>query len=154
MNHARLTPLVLLFALILTACTPIVRNHGYVPDDQSLSSVVVGRTTRDELPALIGTPTAQGVLTGSTWFFVKSRFTQLGPARAEEVRREVVAVSFAPNGTVSNVERFGLERGRVVALSSRVTDPGVSAIGALRQILGNFGRFRADQLIGEGAAGR
>lgn len=154
MNHARrrLTPLALLLALVVMACTPIYRNHGYAPDDTVLASVVVGQTTRDELPGLIGSPSAEGVLTGSTWFYVKSRFSQFGPYAAEEIRREVVAISFTDAGTVSNVERFGLERGRVVVLSRRVTDQGVSAISALRQILGNFGRFRADQILGGGGS--
>ena len=57
---------------------------------------------------------------------------------------------FAPDGKVSNVERFGLDRGRVVLLSRRVSDQGVSAAGALRQLLGNFGRLRADQLLNGG----
>lgn len=147
MNHARLTPLVLLVALILSACAPVFRNHGYVPDDLALSSVVVGQTSRDELPSLIGSPSAEGVLTGGAWFYVKSRFEHFGPYRPAEIRREVVAISFSQSGTVANVERFGMERGRVVVLSQRVTDPGVSAASALRQILGNFGRFRADQIF-------
>lgn len=151
MNLARrLTPLALLLALVLTACTPIYRNHGYVPDDATLASVAVGQTTRDELPSLIGSPSAEGVLTGSAWFYVRSRFSQFGPYASEEIRREVVAISFSDAGTVSNVERFGLERGRIVVLSRRVTDQGVTAAGALRQILGNFGRFRADQLLNGG----
>lgn len=146
----RLTPLALLLALALTACAPINRNHGYVPSDADLSAVVVGQTTRDELNTLVGRPSAEGVLTGSSWLYVKSRFTTFGPYRPEEVNREVVAISFAEDGTVANVERFGLERGRAVVLSRRVTDQGVTAAGAIRQILGNFGRFRADQLIGQG----
>ncbi|AXC50008.1 outer membrane protein assembly factor BamE [Paracoccus suum] len=149
MNHARLTPLVLLLALILSSCAPVFRNHGYVPDDQSLASIVVGQTTRDEVPSLIGSPSAEGVLTGGAWFYVKSRFEHFGPYRPAEIKREVVAISFAESGTVANVERFGLERGRVVVLSQRVTDPGVSAASALRQILGNFGKFRADQIFGQ-----
>lgn len=143
----RLAPLALLLALILAACAPIIRNHGYVPDEAALSGVVIGQTTRDELPMLIGRPSAEGVLTGSAWFYVKSRFSQFGPNPSREVKREVVAISFTDSGTVSNVERFGLERGRIVVLSQRVTDQGVSAVGALRQILGNFGRFRATDIL-------
>ena len=34
--------------------------------------------------------------------------------------RQVVAISFNESGTVTNVERFGLERGQIVVLSRRV----------------------------------
>lgn len=137
----------LTMAVALAACQPVHRNHGFVPDDADLAQVVVGQTTQGEVEATLGRPSAQGLLAGSSWFYVKSRFRHYGAAAPEEIGREVVALTFDEAGTVANVERFGLERGRVVVLSRRVTDPGVSAASALRQILGNFGRFRADQII-------
>lgn len=135
------------FAAALAACQPVFRNHGYVPDEMDLAQVVVGQTTQGEIEATLGRPSAQGLLAGSSWFYVKSRFEHYGARAPEEISREVVALTFDEAGTVANVERFGLERGRIVVLSRRVTDPGVSAASALRQILGNFGRFRADQFI-------
>lgn len=139
----------LTLAATLAACQPVYRNHGFVPDDADLAQIVIGQTTQGEIEATLGRPSAQGVLAGSNWFYVKSRFQHFGAAAPEEVQREVVALTFDEAGAVANVERFGLERGRVVVLSRRVTDPGVSAASALRQILGNFGRFRADQFIDE-----
>jgi hypothetical protein len=58
-----------------------------------------------------------------------------------------VAVSFAPGGTVTNVERFGLERGRVVTLSRRVTEGSVTEISLIGQLLGNLGNFQAADII-------
>ena len=132
---------------VVAACQPVHRNHGYVPNDAELAQVVVGQTTMADIESTLGRPSAQGLLAGSSWFYVKSRFEHYGPNPPREINREVVALTFTDAGTVANVERFGLERGRVVVLSRRVTDPGVSAASALRQILSNFGRFRADQFI-------
>lgn len=128
-------------------CVPIYRHHGYVPTDEDLAAVVVGQTTEGDLETLIGRPSAQGLLTGSGWFYVGSKFRQYGAMKAQEVERTVVAISFDSRGVVSNVERFGLEQGRIVVLSRRVTDPGVSGLSALRQILGNFGNITAGQVI-------
>ena len=64
-----------------------------------------------------------------------------------EVNRQVVAISFAPNGTVSNVERFGLERGRVVTLSRRVTEGGTPDVSFIGQLLRNVGNFQAGDFI-------
>lgn len=133
--------------LLAGGCVPIFRHHGYVPTDEDLAAVVVGQTTESELAGLIGRPSAQGLLTGSGWFYVGSKFRHFGVMKAQEVERTVVAISFDSRGVVSNVERFGLERGRVVVLSRRVTDPGVSGLSALRQILGNFGNITAGQVL-------
>ncbi|MGZ3217660.1 outer membrane protein assembly factor BamE [Paracoccus sp. T5] len=142
-----LMTLAFLAVLGLAACTPIYRNHGYVPPETELAQVAVGQTTMDDLPGLIGRPTAQGLLTGSGWYYVGSRWRRMGAAAPEEIDRQVVAISFAEGGVVSNVERFGLERGRVVTLSRRVTDGSVTEISLVGQLLGNLGNFQAGDFI-------
>ena len=131
----------------LAACAPVYRTHGYVPPEIDLQQVQVGQTTVDDLPALIGRPSAQGLLTGSGWYYVGSRWREFGAAAPREVDRQVVAISFAPNGTVSNVERFGLERGRVVTLSRRVTEGGTPDVSFIGQLLRNVGNFQAGDFI-------
>ena len=63
------------------------------------------------------------------------------------IDRQLLAISFNPQGNVSNVERFTLEDGRVVVLSRRVTETSVQGVGFIRQLLGNVGRLRADQFL-------
>ncbi|MNP87407.1 hypothetical protein D3C76_1882800 [compost metagenome] len=58
-----------------------------------------------------------------------------------------MAISFTEGGTVSNVERFGLERGQVVVLSRRVTDSGVASVSIVRQLMGNVGRVSAEDML-------
>ncbi|AUH62969.1 outer membrane protein assembly factor BamE [Paracoccus zhejiangensis] len=139
----------ILAVLAIAACAPVYRNHGYIPPENDLAQVVVGQTTVDELPGLIGRPSSQGLLTGSGWYYVGSRWRHYGPYEPDEITRQVVAVTFGETGTVANIERFGLERGRVVVLSRRVTDSGVGEISLIRQLMGNLGNFSAGQLIDE-----
>lgn len=139
--------LVTVAILGLSACSPVYRNHGYIPPEGDLAQIVVGETTMDMVPQLIGSPSAQGLLTGSGWYYVGSRWKHFGPFEPQEVNREVVALSFDQRGVVSNVERFGLEQGRVVPLSRRVTDSGVTEISLIGQILGNLGNFQAGEFI-------
>lgn len=141
--------LILAFVAVLglTACAPVFRNHGYVPPEQDLSQVVIGQTTMDQLEGLIGRPSAQGLLTGAGWYYVGSRWRHYGALPPQEVEREVVAISFAPNGTVANVERFGQERGRVVVLSRRVTEGSITEVSFIGQLLSNLGNFQAGDLI-------
>lgn len=131
----------------LAACTATYRNHGYVPAEDELAQVVVGKTAQSDLDGLIGRPSAQGVLTGSAWYYVGSRWQFYGAREPREIDRQVVAISFREDGVVANVERFGLERGRIVVLSRRVTESGITSIGLIRQLMGNVGRVQAGELI-------
>lgn len=149
-TRRRLIALTLALPLVAAAgCTRMYRNHGYVPTDDELAAVVVGQTNQAELEGLIGRPGSQGVLTGSDWYYVGSRWEHYGARPPREIEREVVAISFDPAGTVTNVQRFGLEQGRVVVLSQRVTDAGVSGAGILRQLFSNIGRFNPGQMLGD-----
>lgn len=131
------------FALCLlgAGCSAQYRNHGYVPSEEDLAEVVIGVDTRDSVAETLGAPTAGGVLEGGGFYYVRSRVKTVGPARPKEISRELVAVTFDGNGTVANVERFGLEDGRVVVLSRRVTDNGLNDISFIRQLFGNIGNF-------------
>lgn len=133
--------------MALAACQPIVRNHGYAPTDAQLEEILVGIDTRATVEDVVGPPSASGVLTDSAYFYVASRREQLGWLAPRVVDRQVVAISFAPDGVVSNVERFTLEDGRVVPLARRVTESSIRDTTFLRQLLGNIGRFDAEQIL-------
>lgn len=144
---------VLMLVVVTAACTPIYRDHGYAPTDADLAQVQVGQT-REQVSQAIGYPVSTGVLTESAWYYVGSRWRSYGALAPAPVTREVVAISFTPQGRVSNIERFGLERGRVVVLSRRVTESNVEGISFINQLLRNVGTIQADQLVGDRAAAR
>lgn len=133
--------------LSLTACVAQFRNHGYVPSAEQLAQISVGVDTKETIKDEIGTPGTEGILDSSAWYYVRSQFRHLGAFEPKEVDRQVVAISFDAQGRVSNVERFGLEQGRVVVLSRRVTDDGVKGITFLQQLFGNLGNVSAEQLL-------
>jgi outer membrane protein assembly factor BamE (lipoprotein component of BamABCDE complex) len=134
--------------LALAGCADIYRNHGYAPPAGDLALVEIG-DSREAVAGVIGQPTAEGILDDSGWYYVRSRWRTRGFRAPQEIDREVVAVSFSPAGRVANVERFGLEEGRVVVLSRRTTSSNTEGIGFLRQLLGNIGRFDAAQILNQ-----
>ncbi len=133
--------------VLAAACSPTYRNHGYVPSDDDLARIEVGVDTRETVAADVGRPSAAGLLNDVGWYYVQSRWKHSGAFSPKEENRQVVAITFTDEGIVENVERFGLEKGRVVALSRRVTESNIKGLSFLSQLFGNIGRLRADQLI-------
>ncbi len=142
----RLTALAVLVAVI-AACSPIYRNHGYVPSDEELALITVGKDTRDSVATAVGRPSASGLLNDEGWYYVQSRWKSLGLRAPKEEVRQVVAISFDAQGVVQNIERFGLEKGRIVPLSRRVTDDNIKGKSILAQMFGNIGGIGAGQLL-------
>jgi outer membrane protein assembly factor BamE (lipoprotein component of BamABCDE complex) len=116
--------------LVLAACTSLYRDHGFAPTDAELAVLTVGKDDRETVAKAVGRPSASGLLDDKRWYFVQSRYKQRGPFAPEEIERQVVVITFAESGTVSNIERFGLEDGQVVALSRRVTDSNIEGMGS------------------------
>lgn len=128
-------------AIWLAGCTALYSNHGYVPAEEDLSELIVGVDTRATVDDVIGAPSSSSLIAGGDYYYVRKRVRTYGMFRPEVVERQIVAISFDEAGTIANIERFGLEDGKVVALSRRVTDSSVVGNGFWRQILGNFGNF-------------
>jgi len=136
-----------LFAI--SACSTIERNHGYVPLDEDLDAIIVGVDTKATVADTVGRPSAAGILSDGGWYYVQSRFRNNALRGPQEIDRQVVAISFDGSDTVENIERFGLEEGRVIALSRRVTDSNIKGISFIRQLFGNLGRLDIGGLLGE-----
>ena len=154
MTHHRWTDLIGrtaagLVLLAVVACAPVYRNHGYVPSEDELALVEVGTDTRDTVALSVGRPSAAGLLNDLGWYYVQSRYKQRGLLPPLEEDRQVVAISFTEAGVVENIERFGLEQGRIVPLSRRVTESNVKGSSLIRQLFANIGGISAGGLLDE-----
>lgn len=132
---------------IAAACAPVYNNHGYIPSEQELALLEVGVDTRETVAATVGRPSVAGLLNDVGWYYVQSRWKVSGPRQPKEEDRQVVAITFTEDGVVENIERFGLEKGKIVPISRRVTETSIKGMGILRQLFGNIGRVSADQII-------
>lgn len=133
----------------VAACSAVYRNHGYVPAEEELAQIEVGKDTRETVGQKIGRPSTSGLLNDVGWFYVQSRYKLVGPREPKEIDRQVLAVTFTEAGVVDNIARYGLEDGRVVEISRRVTETNVKGLSFIQQILGSFGRLQAGDVLGE-----
>ena len=136
-----------LFSLV--ACTPLYTNHGFVPDDNDLADIAAGVDTRDTVAAFLGRPSVEGLVGETQWFYVRSQWKTVGAKAPKEVDRQVLAITFDATGVVTNIERFGLDKGEIVAISRRVTTEPVKGRNVLSQIFGNIGRIDPATLLNQ-----
>jgi outer membrane protein assembly factor BamE (lipoprotein component of BamABCDE complex) len=140
MAHRYRTGFLIAALVLLVGCAASYTNHGYAPTEEELSVLQVGRDTQDSVAEAIGRPSSTGLLKQSGWYYMSSRVKHYLYHADEIVERQLVAISFDKRGRVSNIERFTLEDGRVLALNRRVTDTGIKGVSFLRQLLSNIGR--------------
>jgi len=124
--------------LAAAGCAPTTTVHGYVPPAADVARITPGVDTRATVEEALGLPSSTGLLQDSAWFYVQSVFENYTYNPARVVDRTVLVVSFNGNGVVTGIESYGIERGRIVELSARVTETGGKQLGILEQLFGNI----------------
>jgi len=143
---ARLPYLVVFAGLILGGCTwlgPTPQLRGNRVDAEQLKELVPGTSTRADVTALIGSPTARATFDDNTWLYV-SEVTQPQIARTQGVlSQNVVVLSFNDQGVLQDIKRLNQDDSVPISVVARTTpSPGTEA-SFLQQLFGNIGRFNA-----------
>lgn len=141
-----LPSLAVLAGLMLGGCTflgPEPQVRGNRVDADQLKELVPGTSTRADVTALIGSPTARATFDDNTWLYV-SEVTQPQIARTQGVlSQNVVVLSFNDQGVLQDVKKLNQDDSIPVSIASRTTpSPGTEA-SFLQQLFGNIGRFNA-----------
>ena len=147
MNRTRSLAVALLaLGAAASACSPVVRRHGYVPEDTPLSAIEPYSDTKASVLQRYGNPSTSGVFDAETWYYVTNVREQLGYLKPESSARSIVAVRFDGAGVVSQVDTYTLANGRNVKMIGRETPTRGRELTVLEQLLGNVGAIPADQL--------
>ncbi|MEZ6021915.1 MAG: outer membrane protein assembly factor BamE [Hyphomonadaceae bacterium] len=112
-------------ALVLAAaaaCAPVTTYSGFSAERNNvqLQDPQPGVDTRSTVMQRFGSPSTTAVFDQTAWYYVSSTQQQIAFYTPRTTERAVMVVRF-DGDTVASVEKFGLERGRIVNYSEEVT---------------------------------
>jgi outer membrane protein assembly factor BamE (lipoprotein component of BamABCDE complex) len=135
---------VLACTLLLAGCSwlappPVLRGNKVSADQ--LKELVPGTSTRADVTALIGSPTAHATFDDNTWLYI-SELTQIRVGRTlGETDQHVIVMTFNDQGVLQDIQTRTKEDALPVTMVARTTpSPGTEA-NFFQQLLGNIGRF-------------
>jgi len=117
--------------------------RGNHVDAEQLKELVPGTSTRADVTALIGSPTARATFDDNTWLYI-SEVTRPRIARTQGIlNQNVTVLSFNDHGVLQEVRLLNKDDAIPVSVVARSTpSPGTEA-SFLQQLFGNIGRFNA-----------
>lgn len=136
-------PVIMGLAIVVSACNPTLRNHGYIPTENKPQSVQPGVDSKTSVIAQLGNPSATGTFDAETWYYLSSSRENLAYLRPVTSERRVVSIKFDGEGMVNSVTQYGLDDGRVVNFENRKTPTAGRELGVLEQILSTIGAVPA-----------
>lgn len=122
------------------ACAPVETYSGFRAErnNEAIADPQIGVDTRDTVQQRFGTPSTTAVFDQTSWYYMSSVQERVAfyPPRITE--RHVMVVRF-DGDTVTSVEKFGIERGRIVSYATQETPTRGRELGVLEQLFGNIG---------------
>jgi outer membrane protein assembly factor BamE (lipoprotein component of BamABCDE complex) len=145
-SRRHLPCLAVLLSLLLGGCSIFAaptQLRGNRVDADQLKELVPGTSTRADVTALIGSPTARATFDDNTWLYVSEvTHTRIGRVQGI-ISQQVVKLTFNDQGVLQDVKRLDKDDGVPIAMVARTTpSPGTEA-SFLQQLFGNIGRFNA-----------
>jgi len=132
---------------------PTLRQRGSLVDQDALRELIPGTSSRADVTALIGSPTARATFDDNTWIYI-TQITSTRIGRTPGVTmQQVLVLKFDPRGTLTSIRKLDKEDAKQVAMAPGATPSPGSEASFMQQLLGNVGRFTPAGLPGSGTSG-
>jgi outer membrane protein assembly factor BamE (lipoprotein component of BamABCDE complex) len=128
-------------AMILAGCAATVEQRGNLPPRDELAEIHPGKTTKDQVVKILGSPSSVGVFDDKSWYYISRRTSRVAFFDPSVLDQEVYIVDFNNDGVVQAVDRKTLKDGRDITPVARTTPAPGRQLTFLEQIVGNLGRF-------------
>ena len=130
--------------LLAAGCARVADHKGYVVDSALIDSVRPGVDNRDSVMKTLGRPSfASEFDRESSWYYVSRDTRQLAFANPKPTQQTLLAVTFDRAGTVTAVDKSGLERVAEIHPVGGKTPTLGRDRSFLQELFGNIGQVGA-----------
>lgn len=120
---------------------PPPQVRGNKVDPESMKELTPGTSTKADVSAIIGSPTARDTFDDNTWLYISELTQQRIGRTLGELQQHVVVLSFDDKAVLKSINQLDKEDALPVTVIARTTaSPGTEA-SFMQQLLGNIGRF-------------
>jgi outer membrane protein assembly factor BamE (lipoprotein component of BamABCDE complex) len=130
-----------LTAALTGACADNITSRGQIPEPEDIAQLEPGRTSKDDVLRLLGTPSHVSSFREDTWYYIGHKSEAFAFFEPEILERKVLALNFDENGTLQKTQGLELADGQDIDPIDRETPTEGRELTFLQQMLGNIGRF-------------
>lgn len=141
---------VLLAAVGVAACVPNVDQRGNLPEPEKIAQIRPGRTTKDQVIKILGTPSSTGIFDDKRWYYISRKTKQVAFLDPDVLDQQVYVVNFDGKGVVQTIDHKDLKDGREIEPAPGATPAPGRELTLVEQVLGNIGRFNKSSGASEG----
>ena len=126
---------------LLSACADQVATHGHVLRKASIDDVRPGVATKQDVRAVLGTPTSEAAFDASVWYYITQVRVHQSFFKPDTAQQQVLVMHFDDQNVVDRIGVLDEDDSEEVTLIARETPTAGHELTLLEQLLGNVGRF-------------
>jgi outer membrane protein assembly factor BamE (lipoprotein component of BamABCDE complex) len=127
--------------LAIAGCSPNIELRGDLPTREQIAQIHPGKTTKDQVVKILGSPSSVSVFDANAWYYISKRTSQSAFFLPNTTDQQVYIVDFTKDGVVSAVDHKGLKDAENITPAPGATPAPGRELTFLEQIIGNLGRF-------------
>ncbi len=110
-------------ALVLAAagCNPITDNLGNRALKENVEQIQVGRSSKNEVVRLLGSPSNVAAFDQDTWYYISAKQVQYAFLKPRTTEQNVLVIHFDGAGIVREMKQLGLEDAQTTSYVDRAT---------------------------------
>lgn len=124
---------------LLAACEPTIANRGNVLDPDKVTEVKTGSSTRENVAAILGTPTMVSTFDDKIWYYAGRQTKQYSFLDPEVLDQQAIEIRFDDQGVVTAITRLDLADARDITPVDRRTPTYGNDNTLIQQLIGNLG---------------
>lgn len=134
---------VIFMMIVLSCCSPNLRIHGNILDDEELQSIQAGVHTKEQTEQLLGVPIYRQLWGDKSegWYYLGEITKQVAFYWPDVENRRVTLIKFDPQGIVQAVETHDEKTMVAIRPSSKVTPTLGRDPSLLKEIFGSVGKY-------------
>src|SRR5271154_5080890 len=98
-------------AVVLAGCATTVEQRGNLPPPDEIGQIHPGKTTKDEVAKILGTPSSVGVFDDNSWYYISRRTSQFSFLRPKRARQVVLYLHLKPQNRRKGFRQKDLKSG-------------------------------------------
>ena len=131
-----------LFVFGLVGCSGdiFLVHNGNMPSSEKISQIRKGQN-KAEVESVLGSPSAVTSFDNRTWIYMSSTLKKVALFKPEEMKRDVLAITFNDDGKVATIKNYDLEDGRQINVDTTATPTAGTQLGFFRKYFGGVGAY-------------
>jgi len=129
----------LLLPLVSGCATIDIRGHEVDPD--VLAKIEVGKTTKEQVSKLLGTPSSVSTFGNNTWYYMSEETQRRAFFSPSILKSNITRIEFNAENRVQSLDSVTEKDMQIVSHVTRQEPTAGHSFGVLEQLFGNIGRF-------------